>query len=54
MGSEGDAKAAIAVVVGKNIEEPALKVNEEMPHAPGSPGGGDSRGRGYGSRRYHS
>jgi RNA recognition motif-containing protein len=38
MGSEGDAKAAIAALDGKDLDGRSLKVNEAKPRIPG---GGD-------------
>ena len=48
MGSEGDAKAAIAALDGKDLEGCSLKVNEAKPRAPGVGGFG---GGGGGVRR---
>ena len=45
MGSEGDAKAAIAALDGKDLEGRSLKVNEAKPRAPGGGGFGGGVGR---------
>lgn len=46
MGSEGDAKAAIAALDGKDLEGRNLKVNEAQERAPRSGGGGHGGGGG--------
>ena len=51
MGSESDAKAAIAALNGKDLEGRPLKVNEATERAPGSGGGGPGSGGGGGGRR---
>lgn len=48
MGSEGDAKAAIADLDGKDFEGRSLKVNEAQERAPRSGGGGGGGGYGGG------
>jgi cold-inducible RNA-binding protein len=48
MGSEADAKAAIAALDGKMVDGRALKVNEAQDRpARGRPGGGDGSERRY-------
>ncbi len=47
MGSEADAKAAIAAMDGKELEGRTLRVNEAQERAPRS-GGGGGGGGGYG------
>ena len=44
MGSEGDAKAAIAALDGKDLDGRSLKVNEAQDRPPRSGGGGGGRG----------
>ena len=47
MGSDGDAKAAIAALDGKNLDGRALRVNEAQDKPPRT-GGGGGGGRGFG------
>ncbi len=53
MGSEGDAKAAMAALDGKDLDGRRLKVNEAQERAPGGRGGhgGGGGGGGGGGRR---
>ena len=48
MGSDGDAKAAIAALDGKDLDGRTLKVNEAQDKPPRSGGGGGGGGRGFG------
>ena len=48
MGSEGDAKAAIAALDGKDLDGRSLKVNEAQDKPRGGGGGGGGGGRGFG------
>ena len=50
MGSDEDAKKAIAEINGKTLEGRALTVNEARPREPRPPGGGGGGG-GYGGGR---
>ena len=52
MGSEGDAKAAIAALDGKDLDGRNIKVNEaqDKPRSGGGFGGGGGRGSGGGGR----
>jgi RNA recognition motif-containing protein len=54
MGSEADAKAAIAALDGKQVDGRAIKVNEAQDRPAGNrpSGGGGGRGFGGGGRRY--
>jgi RNA recognition motif-containing protein len=48
MGSDADAKAAIAALDGKDLDGRSLKVNEAQDRPPRSGGGGGGGGRGHG------
>jgi RNA recognition motif-containing protein len=48
MGSDGDAKAAIAALDGKDLDGRALRVNEAQDKPPRTGGGGGGRGFGGG------
>ena len=52
MGSDADAKAAIAALDGKDLDGRSLKVNEaqDRPRTGGGGGGGGGRGHGGGGR----
>ena len=52
MGSEQDAKAAIAALDGKEIDGRSIRVNEAQERPAGGGGGGGGRGGGRGDRRY--
>jgi RNA recognition motif-containing protein len=51
MGSDADAKAAIAALDGKDLDGRSLKVNEAQDRPQRSGGGGGGGGRGGGKRR---
>jgi RNA recognition motif-containing protein len=50
MGSEQDAKAAIAALDGKEIDGRSIRVNEAQERPAGGGGGGGGGGRGGGGR----
>lgn len=52
MGSEADAKAAMAALDGKQVDGRALKVNEAQDRPAGGHAGGGGRRFGGGERRY--